>query len=98
MDWSIFDGNLFDAAHKVVGDWIVQVRGQQIRIQVTVDGNSNYFYRNSHWFKNRQSKRPQALSRGFDSMEQALAYAVRELRAPFLTGNYSGEWVRTSRK
>lgn len=98
MDWGIFDGDLFDAAHKVAGDWIVQVRGQEIRIQVTVDGNGNYFYRNSHWFKNRQSKRPQPLSRGFDSMEQALSNAVKELKTPFLKGNYTGEWVRISHK
>lgn len=98
MDWGMFDGNLIETAHQVAGDWIVHVKGQRIHIQITVDAHGNYFYRNSHWFKNRQSKQQPDIRRGFGSLEQALTQAVKDIKAPFLAGNSAGQWMPVNRE
>ena len=80
MSWDLFDGNEFEEAYQVAGEWIVRVRRQPVTIRITVDRNGEYYYRNSPWPQAGQGKRPPTVRRGFTTIEQALAQAVKDIK------------------
>lgn len=80
--WELFDGPIFNVAHRVAGEWEVQVNQRRIKIRVVVDRDGNYYYRNNAFQSSRQGG-GQLSKRGYDSMEQALEYAVREIKVRY---------------
>lgn len=77
--WEYFDGHIFSDVVRIVGEWELQVKNNQSRIQVFEDRDGQFTYRISS-----PKRAPVKIRRKrFSTMEHALEHAVRELKEQF---------------
>jgi len=75
--WEYFDGHIFEEVRRKVGEWEVQIKNSQLRIQVFEDRDGRYSYRTSMSSRRAAAK---LTKRKFSTIEQALQQAIREIK------------------
>jgi hypothetical protein len=91
-----FDDEKFDNVVEIISQWIVRMNEQKIHIRITRNSDGKFQFANSHHF--RRSDLAGAITTSaanFDSEEEALLYAQRQLTT-FYDPSIKSIWVENS--
>ncbi|TCL35372.1 hypothetical protein EV210_11230 [Anaerospora hongkongensis] len=79
--WELFDGDGFEEVYLTSGEWDVSTGKHRLKIRIVADRNNKHYYSIS---ANHNERAPMQVSRrGYQSAEQALEQAVREIKLQY---------------
>ena len=93
IDWDIFNKKYIEKAYEVVGEWEINIGGQNIFIKVMKDKLGKYVYKSSHYYLGTHSSLYIAVETEFETIDDAVREAVKDKLRYYDPEDFDSIWV-----